>query len=82
MSVGVETGFARFDFGLASTALPGGLAVLMVGIVSRQAASPTARQQARLAGSGKACGLLCPQTGAFSADAAQWLADASEETGK
>jgi hypothetical protein len=44
----VDLSFARLDRDWAAVAMPTELAVLMVGIAARQAASPTARAQARL----------------------------------
>jgi hypothetical protein len=49
-------------------ALPAELAVLLAGVAGRQAASPTARVQARLAFTGApGATLLAPASGAFSA---------------
>ena len=50
---------------MAVTAIPTELAVLMVGIAARQAASPTAFAQARLMVWGPADVLLAPGDGAF-----------------
>ncbi|HWK37001.1 hypothetical protein [Sphingomonas sp.] len=55
------------------TALPTGLAVLLVGIVTRQAASPTARVQARLTLADPESEPLAPAAGAFNAIAAAAL---------
>jgi hypothetical protein len=55
------------------TALPVELAVLLVGVASRQAASPTARVQAAIARSGLPAPLLAPPSGAFSAVVAERL---------
>ncbi len=56
----------RFDRDVAvMTAIPTELAVLMVGIAARQAASPTAQLQASLDRSEPAGGLLTPAHGAF-----------------
>lgn len=46
-------------------AIPTGLAVLLVGVAARQAASPTARLQARLSRGVSIGGLLAPAHGAF-----------------
>lgn len=57
----------RFDRDVAmTTAIPMGLAVLMVGVAARQAASPTARLHALLARAATANALLAPAHGAFS----------------
>ena len=61
------------------TALPTGLAVLLVGIASRQAASPTAQAQARLAPLDPNTEPLAPATGAFHALAAAALTRWQEE---
>ncbi len=55
------------------TALPVELAVLMVGVASRQAASPTARVQAGLMFRATEGALLAPATGSFSAATAAAL---------
>lgn len=61
------------------TALPTRLAVLLVGVASRQAASPTARAQARLALADPAAEPLAPTGGAFNASAAAALIRWQEE---
>ncbi|WP_373684343.1 hypothetical protein [Sphingomonas sp. R-74633] len=50
---------------MAVTAMPTELAVLLVGVAARQAASPTARAQARLALVAPVEQLLAPAHGAF-----------------
>ncbi|MBO9714689.1 MAG: hypothetical protein J7495_17395 [Sphingomonas sp.] len=45
--------------------MPTELAVLLVGVAARQAASPTARAQAGIGGSGPVDLLLAPPEGAF-----------------
>jgi hypothetical protein len=66
----LDLSFARtagFDTAIV-TALPAELAALLAGVAARQAASPTARVQARLAfASGGSAVLLAPASGAFSA---------------
>jgi hypothetical protein len=54
-------------------ALPTELAVLLVGVAARQAASPTARIQARLVVAGVVTRPLAPVAGAFSATTAAAL---------
>jgi hypothetical protein len=61
----VDLSFARLERDVAVTAMPTGLAILLVGIAARQAASPTARVQARLSFSAPAEALLAPAHGAF-----------------
>lgn len=71
----------------AITAIPTELAVLMVGVAARQAASPTARLQFDLSYAGPATGLLAPAHGAFNlqvevalrAAAAELLTDRQEQ---
>lgn len=52
----------------AVTAIPTELAILMVGVAARQAASPTARLQFDLSYAQPAAGLLAPAHGAFNAE--------------
>jgi hypothetical protein len=75
----VDLSFARLDRDVAVTAMPTELAVLLVGVAARQAASPTAQAQARLALSGPADGLLAPGHGAFHRPAALELKRRQQE---
>jgi hypothetical protein len=61
----VDLSFARLERDVAVTAMPVELAVLLVGVAARQAASPTARVQARLATAAPVEALLAPVHGAF-----------------
>jgi hypothetical protein len=61
----VDLSFARLDRDFAVTAMPTELAVLMVGVAARQAASQTARAQALLDRIVPANALLAPPHGAF-----------------
>jgi hypothetical protein len=61
----------------AITAIPTELAILMVGVVARQAASPTARLQYDLSYTRPAAALLAPPHGAFNAQVEAVLADAA-----
>ena len=61
----MDLSFARLDRHVAVTAMPTELAVLFVGVAARQAASPTARAQARLTVSRPMDTLLAPVHGAF-----------------
>ncbi|PKP94404.1 MAG: hypothetical protein CVT77_02750 [Alphaproteobacteria bacterium HGW-Alphaproteobacteria-16] len=56
----------RFDRDVTVTAIPTELAVLMVGVSARQAASPTARIQMRISRAAVSSRLLAPAHGAFS----------------
>ncbi len=71
----------RFDRDAADraavTALPTGLAILMVGVAARQAASPTARVQSGLDHVRPAAGLLAPAHGAFNSAVEAALAGAA-----
>lgn len=69
----MDLSFARLDRDFAVTAMPTELAVLLVGVAARQAASPTARAQAGLTVSRPADLLLAPKGGAFNALAAAVL---------
>jgi hypothetical protein len=66
--------FARFDTAAELTELPEDLAVLMVGIAARQAASPTAAHWAWLGRGGPQHTLLAPLHGAFNGPVAEVLA--------
>lgn len=66
----MDLSFARLDRDVAVTAMPTELAVLLVGVAARQAASPTARAQAQLALAAPVEALLAPGHGAFHRDAA------------
>ena len=61
----MDLSFARLDREVAVTALPTELAVLLVGVAARQAASPTARAQAALVSAEPVDLLLAPEHGAF-----------------
>ena len=71
----MDLSFARSSpFASSVTALPTELAVLLAGVVARQAACPTARAQARLAFVAAALDRpLAPVSGAFNALAAAAL---------
>lgn len=61
----MDLSFARLDRDFAVTAMPTELAVLLVGVAARQAASPTAQAQARLMVTTPMAALLAPVGGAF-----------------
>lgn len=64
----MDLSFSRFEFDAPLTVLPPDLAVMMVGIAARQAASPTAGFQARLLRRPDARSLFAPLHGAFNSD--------------
>lgn len=66
--------FHRFERTTALTALPADLAVLMVGVTARQAASPTAATEARRVAEAMPTPLLAPADGAFNGAVAALLA--------
>lgn len=61
----MDLSFPRFDRDVELTVLPGDLAVLIVGIAARQAASPTAVVQAAFAREQPDSKLFAPLHGAF-----------------
>ena len=61
----MDLSFSRFEADVTVTALPPDLAVLMVGVAARQAASPTAMRQARLPEATAHCDRFVPAHGAF-----------------
>ncbi|MBQ1498029.1 hypothetical protein ACQKOH_05435 [Sphingomonas sp. NPDC092331] len=75
----MDLSFARLERDVAVTAMPTELAVLLVGVAARQAASPTARAQARLALIAPVEQLLAPAHGAFHGLAARALTRRREE---
>jgi len=69
----VDLSFSRFEHDASLTILPPDLAVMMVGIAARQAASPTALSQARMPGLPMAALRLAPAHGAFNEQVAAAL---------
>lgn len=61
----MDLSFSRFEADGTVVALPPDLAVLMVGVAARQAASPTALAQARLSSPGRHDDRFAPVHGAF-----------------
>ncbi|MEI9926433.1 MAG: hypothetical protein WDN44_00260 [Sphingomonas sp.] len=61
----MDLSFARLDRDVSVTAMPTELAVLLVGVAARQAASPTARVQTRLTITAPVEILLAPAHGSF-----------------
>lgn len=70
----VDLTFSRFEADGTVVALPPDLAVLMVGVAARQAASPTAMIQARLPAPHSIPDWFLPAHGAFNLAVAQLLA--------
>jgi hypothetical protein len=70
----VDLSFSRFEADATVVALPPDLAVLMVGIAARQAASPTAIIQSRLPGPNPKPDWFAPAHGAFNLVVAEMLA--------
>lgn len=68
----MDLSYLRFEPDARVTALPPDLAVMLVGVVARQAASPTAMLQARLAPVAEAP-WFAPAHGAFNLAMAQLL---------
>lgn len=62
-----------FDRNACVTPIEPDLAVLLVGIAARQAASPTAGMQARLCGTAIARTMLAPPDGAFNGAASRGI---------
>lgn len=75
----MDLSFARLDRDVAVTAMPTELAVLLVGVAARQAASPTARVQARIGSAAPADTLLAPGHGCFHREAAWTLEGRQQE---
>ncbi len=73
----MDISFSRFEADVTVVALPPDLAVLMVGVAARQAASPTAMIQAGLTGPQRAPDWFAPVHGAFNLCVAQMLTDSS-----
>lgn len=69
----MDLSFARLERGIAVTALPVDLAVLLAGASARQAASATARVQAKVSMVRVSEGLLSPRHGAFHSAVAEAL---------
>ena len=63
----MDLSFDRLERDIAVRAMPTELAVLLVGVAARQAASPTAAAQTRIAGVAPEVDLLAPAHGAFHA---------------
>jgi hypothetical protein len=70
----VDLNFSRFEADVTVVALPPELAVLMVGVAARQAASPTAMAQAALPAPHLRPDRFVPAHGAFNLAVARLLA--------
>jgi hypothetical protein len=75
----VDLSYLRFDHDASVAVLPPDLAVLMVGVTARQAASPTALSQARLFPRVIESSAFFPASGSFDAEVAARIADWSQE---
>ncbi len=75
----LDLSFTRFDADAEPVAMPHDLAVLMVGIAARQAASPTAAAQAEVARGAPDPRLFAPLDGAFNGATADAIARWCEE---
>ncbi len=75
----MDLSYLRFDHDASVAVLPPDLAVLMVGISARQAASPTALLQTRLFPRAIESSAFFPPSGAFDADVAARIANWSQE---
>ena len=69
----MDLSFARFEHDATVTMLPPDLAVLLVGVAARQAASPTALVQSRIERAVPADTVFAPAHGAFSRPVAALL---------
>ena len=70
----MDLSFTRFDADAEPITMPHDLAVLMVGVAARQAASPTAAAQAGFARSAPDPRLFAPVDGAFNGATATKIA--------
>ena len=75
----MDLSFSRFVSDGEVTALPGDLAVLMVGVAARQAASPTALAHAGCGAAALGALPFAPGDGAFNQPVAQLLAQWKQE---
>ena len=75
----MDLSFTRFDADAEPIAMPHDLAVLMVGIAARQAASPTATAQAGFTRARPDPRLFAPVDGAFNGATATRIAGWREE---
>ncbi len=75
----MDLSYLRFEHDASVAILPPDLAVLLVGVAARQAASPTAAIQNRLAPSFALESVFHPVTGAFDAGVAQRLLEWRQE---
>ncbi len=63
----MDLSYLRFEHDASVAVLPPDLAVLLVGVAARQAASPTAMVQTRLAPVASTDSIFFPRSGAFEA---------------
>lgn len=74
----MDLSFSRFEADAGVTVLPPDLAVLMVGIAARQAASPTALRHAHLRPAFSHQSWFAPEHGAFNLSVAKMLTRGQE----
>ncbi len=75
----MDLSYLRFEHDASVTVLPPDLAVLLVGVAARQAASPTALAQAKLMPRSEMVSPFFPQSGAFDAAVAARIAEWRQE---
>ncbi len=75
----MDLSFSRFEADTTVVAMPPDLAVLMVGVAARQAASPTAMIQASLPALLAVSDWFAPAHGAFNLSVAQLLSGSLRE---
>ncbi|WP_404367092.1 hypothetical protein AB5I39_12115 [Sphingomonas sp. MMS24-J45] len=78
----MDLSFTRFEADVTVTALPPDLAVLMVGVAARQAASPTAILQAALTANAALPDRFTPAHGAFNLAVARLLSSDARNDGE
>ena len=75
----MDLSFPRFEADMTVTVLPPDLAVLMVGVAARQAASPTALYHAHLFRALADTSWFAPAHGAFNSAVAEMLTQVKQE---
>lgn len=75
----MDLSYLRFDHDASVAVLPPDLAVLMVGVTARQAASPTALTQIRLFPRVIESSAFFPASGAFDSDVAERIVNWGQE---
>jgi len=75
----MDLSYFRFEHDASVASLPPELAVLLVGVAARQAASPTAMAQALIAPTAAVAAVFVPQSGTFDERMAARIRDWKEE---